>query len=73
MTDSRGIYIMVQCLQGGICRFPETTGAARNLWSSTVQSDPRHLGRTVALGVIVIAFRNLYFYNFFDGTISKMH
>lgn len=70
VTDSHGTYVMVQCLQGGICRFP---GAARNLWSSTVQSDQRHLGRTVALGVNVIAFRNLYFYNFFDGTVSKMH
>lgn len=60
-------------LQGGICSFPETAGAARNLWSSTVQSDQRYLERTVALGVNIIALRNLYFYNFFDGTVSKMH
>lgn len=48
-------------------------GAVRNLWNSRVQSDQRHSERTVALGVNITAFRNLYFYNFFDGTVSKMH
>lgn len=48
-------------LQEGICSFPETAGAARNLWSSTVQSDQRYLDRTVARGVKIIAFKNLYF------------
>lgn len=64
VTDLWHLCYATVSLQGGICRFPETAGAARNLWNSTVQSDRRYSGRTVALGVNIIAFRNLYFYNF---------
>lgn len=64
VTDSWHLCYATVSLKGGICRLPEMAGAARNLWSSTVQSDQRYSERTVALGVNIIAFRNLYFYNF---------